>query len=368
MFKSVGLLAVFPVFLAVSIQAQTAPAPALRFSGDFRFRYEYTDAGNGALSLGREVVRFRLGMTYPLRDDLTVRARLTTGDPGDPNSTDITLSRFLDDLVVSLDIASVELNRPHFGVFAGKFTNPFLSTELVWDGDVNPAGAGGRLKVGNKATGSLTALYFVVDNQAGDRGSEMGGGQLALSSASGARWRLTGAVGYYDYRIRNILFTDAGDIRGNRRVVVAPGNTPGDTLLYLSDFDLVDGLVAVDYTGFGERFPLRVVGDYVHNSGANDLNTGWEADVYLGRSRDRGDLRFRYGYGMAETDAVLAAFSHDNTTLGTNYEIHTLSVDAVAIAGCFLNATLYHYRPHLVAAGGPGEYQNRLRLNAMVTF
>ena len=43
-----------------------------------------------------------------------------------------------------------------------------------------------------------------------------------------------------------------------------------------------------------------------------------------------------------------------------------MSVDAVPIAGLFVNATLYHYRPHQVT--GARAYQTRLRLNAMVTF
>ena len=303
MSRGITALGLLGVLWISAGRAQRAPAPQLRFSGDFRVRYEQTTSGNGTPSLGREVVRFRLGMTYALRDDISVRARLATGDPGDPNSTDVTLGRFVDDLALSLDLASIEVNRRHVGVVAGKFLNPFLSTELVWDGDVNPQGAGGRLTVGTKVTGTLTAAYLVVDNQPGGLGSDMGGGQLAVSGAVGARWRLTGAVGYYDYRIRSLRFADAGDIRGNRRVEVAPGDT-----LYLSDFDLLDGLVAVDYTGFGERYPLRLAADYVNNSGANDLNVGWEADVYLGRSQQQGDLRYRYGYGMAETDAVLAAF------------------------------------------------------------
>jgi len=346
--------------LSVVRPGQGQTPPALRFNGDFRVRYEHTSAGNGAPSLGREVVRFRLGVTYPVRQDLLVRARLATGDPGDPNSTDVTLGKFVDDLAFSLDLASVEVNRSRWGLVAGKFTNPLLSTELVWDGDVNPQGMGGRVTVGNagQVTATLTGLYFMVDQQPGDTSSDMGGAQLALKGAPGAAWQVTAATGYYDYRIRSLALADAGDIRGNR---LAPGGTA-----YLSDFDLLDILVAVDYTGFGERYPLRVVGDYVHNSGANDLNTGWEADVYLGRSQRQGDLRYRYGYGMIETDAVLAAFSHDNTTLGTNYEIHTLSVDAVPIAGFFLNATWYHYRPHQATAAR--QYQNRVRLNAMVTF
>ena len=113
---------------------------------------------------------------------------------------------------------------------------------------------------------------------------------------------------------------------------------------------------------------MRVIGDYVHNTGAADLNTGWEADIYLGRAQRGGDVRFRYGFGVAETDAVLAAFSHDNTTLGTNYEIHTLAVDALPYNGLLLNATLYYYRPHEVAAGATRDYQKRLRLNATAIF
>jgi hypothetical protein len=352
-----AMLCVFPISQAVA-QA----APTVRFNGDFRVRYEYTSAGNGALALGREVARLRAGIIYPLREDIVVRARLATGDPDDPNSTDVTLSSFVNDFAVSLDIASIEVNRPHWGAMAGKFANPFQYTELVWDGDVNPQGAAGRIILGDRAkvSGTLTGLFFIVDQQANNRSSDMGGGQFSVSAPFGTGWRVTGSAGYYDYRIRSLTTAGTGDTRSNR---LAPGGTA-----YLSDFDLFDVVIGVDYAGLGERYPLRVLGDYVHNSGATDLNSGWGADIFVGRSQRKGDLRYRYGYGVAETDAVLAAFSHDNTTLGTNYDAHTLSVDAVPINGLLLNATLYHYRPHAVAAGTAREFQNRLRLNAMVSW
>ena len=73
MSRSIRLVAFLAIGLVGAGHAQTSSGP--RFSGDFRVRYEHTTAGNGALSLGREVVRFRLGVTYPLRDDLIVRAR-----------------------------------------------------------------------------------------------------------------------------------------------------------------------------------------------------------------------------------------------------------------------------------------------------
>jgi hypothetical protein len=130
----------------------------------------------------------------------------------------------------------------------------------------------------------------------------------------------------------------------------------------------MDLLGTIDYTGFGERYPVRLLGEYVHNSGADGPNSAWEADVYVGRSQKAGDLRFRYGYALAETDGILAAFAHDNTSLGTNSETHTLSVDGIPTAGLLLNATFYIYRPHEVPAGVTREFQNRLRLNATVSF
>lgn len=359
---SVTLSALALLATSLTAASQAQDPPKLRFGGDFRLRYEHTSEGNGTPSFGKEVVRFRAGLTYALREDVIVRGRLVTGSQEDPNSTDITLGDFFDDLVVSLDVASIELSRKHWGVTGGKFINPLVSTELVWDGDVNPSGVAGRLMVGDPAgaAATLTGLYFMVDAQAGDSSSDMGGGQVSLTAAAASNLRVTAAAGYYDYKIRSLVQTDAGDIRGNR---LAPGGGR-----YLSDFDLLDVLGTVDYTGFGDRFPIRLLGEYLHNYGANGPNAGWEADLYIGRNQKAGDARFRYGYALAETDAILAAFAHDNTSLGTNSETHTLSVDAVPITGMLLNATFYIYRPHEVLAGVRREFQNRLRLNATVSF
>ncbi|HTH64409.1 MAG TPA: putative porin [Gemmatimonadales bacterium] len=335
----------------------------LRFSGDFRVRYENTSQGNGALSTSKEVVRLRAGITYAVHQDVMVRARLATGSGNDPNSTDVALSNFVNDLEMSLDIAAVEVSRRHWGAVGGKFTNPFFApTELVWDGDVNPQGAGARVMVGKPSgiTGTLTGLYFIVDQQTGGLGSDMGGAQLTLRAAPDSIWRLAAAAAYYDYRLRSLVSADAGDIRTNR---LAPGGAR-----YFSDFDLVDMVATVEHLGLGERWPLRLVGDYVKNRGAADLDAGWQADLYVGRAQRPRDWRWRYGYAVVETDAVLAAFSHDNTTIATNTETHTLAVDALPINGLLLNATWYLYRPHVAQAGAPREFQHRLRLNATITF
>ena len=361
--SSVGVLFTTLV-LALPMGPLEAQAPSpLRFIGDFRVRYENTSQANGVLSTSKEVVRLRAGITYALRPDIAVRARVATGSGNDPNSTDITLSQFVNDFEMSLDLAAIELNRRHWGAVAGKFTNPlFAPTELVWDGDVNPQGVGGRLTAGDpgRVAATLTGLYFIIDQQTGGLGSDMGGAQLTLRAAPDSDWRLVASAAYYDYRLRSLVNADAGDIRTNR---LAAGGSR-----YLSDFDLIDAAVTVEHRGFGERWPMRVVGNYVTNQGADTLNTGWQGDVYVGRVQRPHDVRGRYGFAVVETDAVLAAFSHDNTTIATNTETHTLAVDAVPVSGLLLNATWYVYRPHVVAVGAPREFQNRLRLNATVTF
>ena len=69
---------------------------------------------------------------------------MTTGNQDDPNSSDITLGDFLDDLTISLDRAYLGVRLGDLFLSGGKFANPFLRTDLVWDGDVNPQGAGAR--------------------------------------------------------------------------------------------------------------------------------------------------------------------------------------------------------------------------------
>lgn len=124
--------------------ANRAPQSALDVSGDFRLRYEHTSDHAGDPARDRGVLRARLGASYALNGRFIVGGRLTTGDPDDPNSVDVTMDEFTDDLDVSLDRAYVRYGFDDFQLVGGKFAKPFTSTELVWDGDVNPYGVAGR--------------------------------------------------------------------------------------------------------------------------------------------------------------------------------------------------------------------------------
>jgi len=366
-------LALLMVSSAGSVQAQTDP---LNFTGDFRLRHERTTKQEpGARPdirdpRNREVVRFRFGMSKRINGLFNFGARLATGSPDDPNTTDITLGDFVNDLTISLDRVYMEMTYKNLFLTGGKFANPFRTTELLWDGDVNLQGfaASYTFSASQKIIPKLTGVYYVIDEQTANSDSYMLGGQMQLAINAGSNLSLTLAGAYYDYSINSLTHADApGDAQGDTRSNFL---TP-DGKAYLSDFDLIDVIAMVDYRGFGERFPVRLVGDVVKNNGAaRGEEAGFAIDLYVGKISKKKDWRFQYGYALAENDAVFAAFSHDNTTIASNYEQHTLGVDFVAVENTVLNVTLYHYRRHDFPL--PNSFENdfftRLRLNALVSF
>lgn len=352
----------------VSSAEEVSPAArAVNFSGDFRLRYENTANVEPGTPLfearHREVVRFRAGATIQINDLIQFGGRMATGSQDDPNTADVTLGNFVDDLDVSLDRLYIALKHQDLFISGGKFANPFRRTALVWDGDVNPQGVAGSYTFAGSGpiSAKFIGMYAIIDEHSGSAtpDSDMGGAQVELSMQSASDWSLTLAGGYFNYRISSLSNADAGDTRSN--------NINSDGTAYISDFNLLDVIAVVDYGGLG--YPIRFVGDYVKNLGAEvDEDQGFMLDLFVGRASQTKDVRFRYGYAELETDGVLAAFSNDNTTLATNYVQHTLTLDYVVLDHTTLNVTWYYYRRKDVPAGVDNEYISRLRLNAVVTF
>ena len=352
--------------------AHTTPMPVTRYdettsrltvTGDFRLRYEGNYGDDDTRDWERGVLRARLGATYLVNDWLTVGGRLATGDPDDPNSTDVTLSNFADDFDVSLDQAYAELKLDKAKIWGGKFALPFARTDLVWDGDVNPQGVGATyaIPVGGGAV-EMSGLYFLVDQSVAGADSSMLGGQLGLDFPVGENFRFELSGALYDYTLPGVAGADLGDFRSN--LIGTDGR-------YVSDFDLADVIAAVSYGGW-KRWPVRLTGEYVKNRGARTTgDTGYSIELSAGQVHDKGDWRFGYGYSVAEVDAVLAAFSHDNTTIATNYRQHTLYLDYALSNTIVLDTTLYHYRPYDAEFSGindPGDWLDRLRVNFQVAF
>lgn len=355
-----------PAAIAVSASPDAKPRePRLKVSGDLRLRAQGDYSDSDGTNRTSTQLRARLGATYALNDRVTIGGRVVTGDGDDPNSSDVQLSNWDDDLQISLDLAYAQFNFGDLKVYGGKIPNPFTRTDLVWDGDVNPQGASAVYKLPLVGGGMFRAngLFFSVDEQVAGPDSTMGGVQLGFDSPGygGFKYDLSGS--YYRYSLGSLAGADSGDWRSNRR-------NPDGSLV--SDYELVDVVAGLSWQGENEKWPLRVVGDYVRNLGAiDDQDTGFGVDVSLGRASKAGDWRFTYGYSRTDVDAVLAAFSNDNIGIATNYNLHALTLDYTPMPKTMISAIWYHYKPNDPLYAGtnqPDDWLDRFRMFFLVNF
>lgn len=350
-----------PVIAAAPASEGAFRIPGLDVSGDLRVRQEWNYGG--ARDRSRSAVRARLRASYAVSDSFSVGTQIATGDPDDPNSTDVTLGNFVDDFAVSLDQAWVRYQSGGFTAYAGKFPQIFQRTDMLWDGDVSPQGAAiaYAAKLG-EARLDARALWFVIDEAAAARDSDMLGGQIALSAPLGSALKAGVTGSYYHYRLGSVAGADAGDFRGN---LLSGGR-------YLSDFHLIEGIGTIGWTGVSPRWPVTFTADYVRNLGAAIAgDTAFNLELAAGRTAKPGDWRLAYNYSEVEVDAVLAAFSHDNIDLATNYRLHGLGLSYVPVSNLQLDLLWYHYRPLDRAYAGalpPSDWVDRIRLAFMVSF
>jgi Putative porin len=209
-------------------------------------------------------------------------------DPDDPNSSDVTLSNFDDDLQVSLDQAWLKATFGPVEIIGGKVPQLVIHTDMVWDGDVNPEGlsAAYKIKLGSTASLFATGLSFIIDESITGPDSRMIGGQIGGDAAVNQALKFGASVAYYDYSLKTIAGADAGDVRLNR---FANGR-------YLSDFNLLDIIGSANWTGLGARWPLHITANYVHNLGATtDADTEILLTASAGRLAKPGDWRISYG-------------------------------------------------------------------------
>lgn len=354
-----------PVAAAAALPVSSTAASRWSSSGDLRLRVQGDHSDPRARGRDSAQLRGRFGATFSATPNLTLGLRLATGDPDDPNSTDVQLSNWVDDLNVSLDLAYLQWRHDALTVYGGKFPQPFTRTDLVWDGDVNPQGLGAtwRRPLGGGSTLRVNGALLLLDEQAAGAESTMAGAQLGFDSPAGRPWRMDLSAGWFDYDLGSIAGADAGDFRSN---LLAPNGR------YVSEYELLDVIAGLSWQGRDPAWPLRLTLEHVRNRGAAaGRDTAMSAELTAGRAAQAGDWRLTYGRSMAEVDAVLAAFSHDNIGFGTNYTMHALTVDYTPASRLLVGGIWYHYRPKDAAYAGsadPANWLDRFRLYFQVSF
>ena len=121
---------------------EATPAPwyeRLRFSGDFRSRYEGFYKTSRP-TRNRTRLRLRRRVDSQINDDTRFQLQVASGDPGTPASTNQTFKGFFQPKPFNLDRAYIAYNPQAAKALTlgiGKFPTPILRTQMTFDDDLN---------------------------------------------------------------------------------------------------------------------------------------------------------------------------------------------------------------------------------------
>lgn len=342
----------------------------MSFKGDFRYRHEMIDK-EGSDVRNRQRIRARLGIFAEVSDYTRVGIQLATGSD-DPVSTNQTLGDAFTTKNIGVDLAYFTTSLPTvdgLSITGGKFKNPLYKpghSELIWDSDFNPEGGAAEYKLANDQT-SLTLIgagFWIYERSSGDD-SWMSAGQLIVDhklkdektsfAAGGSIFNYVNARGYAP-------FYDPQDGFGNSLTWAIDG--ADSTLVYAEKFELVE--VFGEITHKVNSIPVTVMGDYVNNTAADSVNTGWLVGFRVGKAKKPGSWAFRYNYRQVEKDAVLGAFTDsDFRGGGTDAKGHELGGEFQLANNTAFHATYFINTIGLDAA--ESDF-NRLQLDLQLKF
>jgi hypothetical protein len=319
--------------------------------------------------------RFRVGFDAQITDHIKGGFRFATSNINNPVSNDQTLGNTGQSYQFAIDRAFLQYDfvdakgRDWFSVYGGRFANPFVSTDVVYDPDLSMEGLAGsfrwRFNQGDPAVknykapeptarfgvnqGSQTpdsvfatlGVFPIEEVNFSTSDKWMFGGQL------GADWlvfddqRLTVAASYYDFHNlrarRNSLNSRKYDWtapqfiqKGNSLVAINDDGNQTDCgngnicrVGLATDFSVFNATATYDYAGFAPTHVLFTA-DYAKNLGFNQRRIAREIGTIIEPKTNAFQLRVDVGhpevrhfndwnlylaYRYLERDAVLDAFT-----------------------------------------------------------
>ncbi len=323
-----------------------------KFGGDFRLRYERQEGEeNGEDKVDRHRGRFRLryGFETLVNDKMKVGMRFATGS-GEQTSTNQTFQDTFNQKNLWIDRAFLEYTpHPDFKLIGGKMKNPFYTTDLVWDSDINPEGVAANFsKTLGSFTPFVTAAFFPIDESSSDSNDVSLYGIQGGFSYKLLGMNMKAAVTYYDWH--NMKGAKLEDISPSKQKDTNTLVTASDgTRSFKYDYRIIQPTVEITpvvFTAFDRTFPIKLHADFVNNI-VSDVadNTGWLAGIKIGKITKPGDFEISYNYRELERDASPAIISdsdfHDG---GTNAKGHKISAKYALFKNTSLGLTLFNTR------------------------
>jgi hypothetical protein len=262
----------------------------LAFKGDFRVRGEFTDYNlEDVKDRNRGRFRLRLGLSKEWQEGLAVSLRLASGS-GEPTSTNQSFDQGFSGKEFWIDQAFLSFRRKALTLGVGKFQNPFTTSDLLMDGDLNPEGFYQSLR--------LDAFFahagqMVVEEQSLKHDAHL----LALQLGSQPKGTpLTACASYYHY-----THLDEANLP-------SAGNT-----FYATEFRIVDLILSWKGKLAGKSLTttLHALRNLAEEppAGVQKYDTGWAAFFSWGKAAKKGDWSLYYKYAHLEPNAVVGAFT-----------------------------------------------------------
>ena len=307
----------------------------IKWKGDYRFRYEAIDE-EGKDDRDRWRIRARPALVAKINDTTEVGFGLATGSD-DPVSSNQTLGDGGASKNINLDLAYATW-RPtnETYVTGGIFANPYYrpnKSQLIFDGDFRQEG----LAVGwaNDTFFTNVVYNFIEsDSKKGEYGVWVAQAGVNFELFKDAT--LTTAVGYLDIPTKGQKAIFDGLFFGNSSVPDADG-----VEVYEYDYTVYNASLALGLMAFD--MPLSLYADYVKNTDADDLNTGYLAGVRLGKVKKKGDWQIQYQYEDLDANATLGVITNsDFAGGGTDNKGSSVSA-AYGVDDKWYVATTYYF-------------------------
>jgi polyhydroxyalkanoate synthesis regulator phasin len=334
----------------------------VKFSGDIRLRYQgdFFSDGNtenipdpnsrgDILNTTNDRTRFRyrarLGLAYQLSDPVTVGFRLATGNDRDPVSTNDTLGDYFNKDGILLDQAYLKVRPLRDLVFwGGRIPNPFFSTDLVWDRDLNFEGVALNHTyqwLDNFGTFVNLGAFPLQEVEFSQKDKWLFGGQAGFQYEPVAGVSTKLGVAYYHFQNIKGEAYETGDVPGSKdwsaplfmqkgNLIYAEDPAFSDEYFLAADYQELNITAMVDI-GFWHPVHVVLIGDYVTNLGFDkkDIEDRFgveirkETDGYLvgvavgyPKVRDLWQWQGSLFYKYLEADAVVDAFTDSDFHLG----------------------------------------------------
>jgi hypothetical protein len=304
---------------------------SLRLNGDFRGRIEHFNAkGDDTDDIFKDRTRFRyrlrLGVVANLFDNFEAGLRLSSSEPasggpagGDPISGNTTMQDNGSRKFIYVDLAygkwTMLNNSALFSALSvGKIANPFVFSDMVFDGDYNPEGFADQIAfhLSDAHDLKLNLGLFSLDEIGADSDDPfMAGAQIRFDSKWSPHLITSVGVGMLGIANDEALDSSAAGVwtvpnqNGGNTRVTAPDAPPGRINQLAYNMNPIIADVAITYNlekffHYNALFPITFAGDVMYNPAAPDEagNKAFSVGVTFGKAGKKGlwEVGYRYKY------------------------------------------------------------------------